>query len=61
MTRPSPRDNPKVTATRVQIDGSIDHGWLLLVRALFPHGDSFCGAHAITRTGSQPLHLIPVV
>jgi hypothetical protein len=31
-------DDPNLTVSHVEIDGTIDHGWLLLLSALFPQG-----------------------
>jgi len=45
----------------VQIDGTIDHGWLLLLSAVFAHGDTPFVERKLPREGSsQPLHLISV-
>jgi hypothetical protein len=40
-----------LTFLAVQIDGTILHGWLLLVSALFPQGvNHLCGAQATTHS-----------
>ena len=44
----------------VQIDGTILHGWLLLLSALFPQGVTPFVERKLPRGSSQPLHLISV-
>src|SRR5436190_14935639 len=55
-------DNANLAIPHVQIDGTIDHGWLLLLECPVSAGrNSVCGAQATTLGSSQPLHLISVV
>src|SRR5262249_49839144 len=55
-------DDPDLAVPHVQIDGTIDHGWLLLFECPVSAGQySVCGAQATTLGSSQPLHLISVV